>query len=425
MNELNRLILDSLTIVEYKTFLKNALGFYIFNSIDRNDSKLVLRRTKPKDNIARFEKNNKVTYFAYLYNDEKFVDAYYFTNNQYIIKKFSSFYGDELDVYSHFDILRDNVVSFLLMGSKESINSSFIFKNEINAYSIINSIDIGMFRYSFILGTGISSYFNVKKWSDLIDEIKTTLSNGLGTSTKKLEEFQNDIGNTNYILPQIEKDLDRDAYFKIIYDSLYANFNNHMVNIKTNRDLENQTIYQIANILSAQTLFNEKQEVLTFNYDNFLEKVFETNFSNVIVESTYKNHNEKNGKGIKIIHSHGFLPFENFDDIHKESIVLSSFEYMDTYKDYNSYAYRKLYGQLNTTNLIVGNSISDYEEQKVFRNHHNEYLSKYNFALLKKSEELWMDAYKTKYLFSIGIVPLFFSDYSDISKFLKNIILPL
>lgn len=426
MNELNRYILDSLTVFEYKTFLKNALGFHIFNSANRDSNSLVLRRTKPRENNKiHIIKDNSIKYFAFLYDKEECVDAYYFFDSQYETKKFSSSYYDSLDVYTYFDLLKDDIILFLLIGSKETIDLPFIFKNDINAYSIINSIDIGKFRYSFILGTGISSCFSVKKWDELIKEIKHTLSNSLGTSEDKLDEFQNNIANTNYILPQIKKDYDRDEYFKLIYNSLYGKYNNQMIDIKTNPNLENQTIYQIANILSVQTLFNEKQTVLTFNYDNFLEKVFENNFLGVNVESIYKNNSEKSNIGIKIIHSHGFLPFENFDGVHKESVVLSSFEYMDTYKDYNSYAYRKLYEQLNTTNLIVGNSISDYEEQKVFRNHHNEYLSKYSFALLKKSEEPWMDAYKSKYLFSIGIIPLFFNDYPDISHFLRNRILPI
>lgn len=426
MNELNKSILNNLTFAEYKTFLKNALGFYYFNSINRDDSRLVLRRTKPRDNRdIQFKKDNGVIYFAYLYDDEMFIDAFYFSKNQYKTKKFSNLKGDELNAYVYFDQLSDDIILFLLIGSKESIDSPFMFKNDINAYSIINSIDIGKFRYSFILGTGISSYFNVKKWDDLIADIKVSLSRSLRTSEDKLDEFQNNIANTNYVLPQIKKDYDKDDYFEMIYDSLYKNFDKQAINIKTNSNLEDQTIYQIANIVSVQTLFNKKQNVLTFNYDNFLEKVFEINFPNINVESIYKSNNEKNDNGIKIIHSHGFLPMENFDNVHKESIVLSSFEYMDTYKEHNSYAYKKLYEQLNTTNLIVGNSISDYEEQKVFRNHHNEYLSKYNFALLKKSKELWMDAYKSKYLFSIGIVPIFFNDYTDISDFLKNRILPV
>lgn len=420
MNKQNISILDSMTVREYKEFLKNALGFCIFNSLNRNDSKLVLRRTKPKEKFAYIEKDEKITRVAYLYENEGFIDVYYFTNSQYKNKKFSNLNGNELNARTYFDVLKDDIVLFLLIGSKEKVEPQFIFEKITDAYSIINSLDIDKFRYSFILGTGISLCFGVKKWSDLISEIESSLSNDLKTNDDKLLKFQNEIGNTSYILPQVKKDYSRETYFKIIYDSLYANFNNQTIDINTNPDLENQAVYQVANILSAQTLFNEKQEVLTFNYDNFLEKVLEANYSSVTIESVYKNNNEKNDAGIQIVHSHGFLPFEDFDDIHKESIVLSSFEYMDTYKNNNSYAYRKLYEQLNKTNIIIGNSISDYEEQKVFRNHHNEYLSSFSFVLLKKSDELWMDNYKTKYLFSLGVIPLFFNDYQDISNFLRD-----
>lgn len=123
----------------------------------------------------------------------------------------------------------------------------------------------------------------------------------------------------------------------------------------------------------------QKTQILTFNYDNYLEKVLDRNFPQVVVESTYKNRKTKNNAEITIVHSHGFMPLEDYDEVHKNSIILSSFEYMDAYKDGRSYSYKRLYEQLH----------------------------------------------KTRYLFSIGIIPLLFNDALGISKFLKDRITPL
>lgn len=424
MNENNKEILNSLSIKEYKNFIKNALGFIIFNSLNREDH-LVLKSKKPKNFLFEDKNINKKEYIAYLYDDEKLVNAYYVDKENYYKKTFGDFINETYNTYDYFDVIKDSAIFFILLASKEKDDFSYIIKNSNDVNQIIESIDINKFNYSFILGTGISSYFDVMSWDNLIDSIKQKLAQEINTSEDKLEEFQKDIGNTNYIIPQIKKDYDKNTYFNIIYDGLYRRFNFDKVNNQINKDLENQTIYQVANIINVQTIFNERQNVLTFNYDNFLELVLEKSFSQNNVNSIYKNGIVKEDNKINIIHSHGYLPLNGFNQTHKDSIILSSFEYMDAYENSKSYAYKNLYEQLNKTNLIIGNRISDYEEQKVFRNHHKEYLSKYSFALFKKSDEIWMDAYKTKYFFSIGVIPLFFNDFSEITQFLRDRIVPL
>lgn len=417
MNKRNEEILGTLSNNEYQLFLRNALGYKYFINSKYNKNEILIKN-KPKNKNTEI-KDRKKKNIGYLCSNEEIIDEFYYFDDHYKRKVFISAKEGELNVFSYFSNLEDNIIFFLLIACKERIKYQDIFESDNDVYSITKNINIDTNQFSFILGTGVSSYFNVTRWDDLLDIIKEKLVNEINTDKKLLEKFQNEIGNTNYVLPQIKKDYNRESYFNIIHDGLYKNFDINKIDAKINNDLKNQIIYTIAERLSNQVQRNSKQNVLTFNYDDFLEKIFKHNFSNVSVKSIYKGKKEIS-EGINIIHSHGFLPEESSNNEHKESIVLSSFEYMDTYEDSNSYGYKTLYSHLDKTNIIIGNSMADYEEQKVFRNHHKLHLSKYHYALFKKSERQWMDIYKARYLFSIGVIPLFFNKFSEMADFLNN-----
>ena len=107
----------------------------------------------------------------------------------------------------------------------------------------------------------------------------------------------------------------------------------------------------------------------------------------------------------------------------RKEIVLSTYEYFNGYYTSNRYARKKLNDQLKETNLLIGNSVSDYEEQKVFYTNFQNNPSSWHFMFLKKNESPheWMNYYKMCYFARMGIIPVFFNNFSDIPKYLKTL----
>lgn len=182
---------------------------------------------------------------------------------------------------------------------------------------------------------------------------------------------------------------------------------------------------QIARIIVSQQ--DIEQEILTFNYDDYLERIIKKTYKNETkVSSEYEG---KRGKKpttkISVIHSHGYVPYNaegKIKESHRNSIVLSNDEYMDNYSSNSKFSYKSLYNQLDKTNLLVGNSASDYQEQYVLRKHINDFPSKYSFILLTKSKtnSNWMDWFIMMYFLSLGLITIFFEDIEEIENFLKE-----
>lgn len=140
-------------------------------------------------------------------------------------------------------------------------------------------------------------------------------------SQDKLISFEKAVLNTNYIAPQILKSIDSVAYNKVLYSSLYQDFNEKKTSSKYNKEIEDTNLYQVARIMARQ---HGNSRVLTFNYDNVLELVIGNNFNkNIQTRYRYSRANVVNPK-IEIVHSHGYLPFSEDKMPAASSIVLSS-----------------------------------------------------------------------------------------------------
>ena len=73
-----------------------------------------------------------------------------------------------------------------------------------------------------------------------------------------------------------------------------------------------------------------------------------------------------------------------------------------------------LFEHLNETCCFVGNSITDYEEQKVLKKHFDMYPSSFHFAFLYAKSFTSPDVlYKTIFLLKIGVIPIWYKDHKD------------
>lgn len=428
-NECKRL-LNQLSFSEYKTFIRNALGLLFFNTQEYINNHIVLssknRREVNKNNNKEGRFRDAVAY-AYIegkkVNNSEYEFVFYVDKNDYKKRVFrQNEFEETIDSYFLNGKLTDSDLFFLLLVSfDDSDNALFCKKTDLllKTHKDINNILV----YSFILGSGIDYDYGIGKWETLIANIENKTSLLSGVPVADLNQFSKDRCNTNYYTPQILKDISPGDYFCIIRNFLYSSFNERETDFKSEPGIINRNLFQICRIVAAQTAFSANQTILTFNYDDIVEQTLLNSFGKVSF-SSYKNC-EKGAESIIVEHVHGMLPFKGETDKHRKSIVLAHDEYLNNYSASTSYSYSKLYAQLRKRNLIIGNSVADYEEQKVFYNHHKMYLNEFSYALMVKKPVDWLNYYAVVSLYKIGIIPIFFDSYPDMCNYLKTIWSPI
>lgn len=266
----------------------------------------------------------------------------------------------------------------------------------------------------FILGAGTDIDFSIGNWKTLVNNIESEIINRLTCTSKELKDFEGDLCNTNYIAPQILMDMDSNVYRKTIYDTLYkGGYNPAFSNLS--KPIDNTNLYQVARIAAHR---KRPTQILTFNYDDVLETLIASFFKGTTYNSAYKGSRKPlSTPNIEVVHSHGFLPLHG--KTRKHDLVFSSYEYMEAYRRSNSYARKKLSEQLKHTNILVGNSLADYEEQKVFYINHQRNLSHYDYLFLRKHTKDWMNHYIYIYFIKMGVIPVFFDTFDTMNTYLK------
>ena len=425
MNETNYNILKSMNKTEYVTFLKEALGFYHF----LDNKGMQLQGSKNKSN-----KSHTAQEFATLLDLQgKIVNTYFLHVDSNKSLAFFDARGEEYNVATFFDEKFDDSIMFCLLIASKKQKTPFVYDEIIKITPAIDETSIRemldkevetsafflkkeLKRYSFILGAGINKGLGPKNWDDLIKDMRQSVKSLTTLSDKDLDDFKDKICNTTYVIPQILKDLNENEYFKILDQSIYSSFKPYDVMVKRTQVFENTTIYQIARILASNIKDNK---ALTFNYDEILELVLNLNFG-VNASSIFKGRSKVTSLPI-IYHTHGFWPYsETKTKTHKKSIVLSSIEYMESYQSLQDYSAQKLNSFIDDTCILVGNSLSDYEEQKIFKGHHKKNMAQFSFLFLCE-KDVWRRKYYLIYFLQIGVIPIFFKTFDEMVDFLKTL----
>lgn len=425
MDKYNLSMLEHLNKTQYCEFIKYALGLKSF----LDNAEYEIRATdSEKDMQTGIQIKSKDKFIAYKYINGKKTNAYIIKPDDFLNKTFSDMWGEKYSVAEYFSSLWDEYIRVVLYGVY-GINPDMI--RNVN-WVPIKGMEIFKInkspKFDFIIGAGINNGYKLGEWNDLINSMRDEIRAIKGipfpgsSGTDILKNFEEKMLNTNYIAPQILKDLNPREYEYTLYENLYGKFNPTVTDQKFNSDIENTTLYQLVRIAASQA---DNCKILTFNYDNVLEMVLNNNFD-VSNSTTYRYKHSKRtiNPQIEIIHSHGYLPYSEAGRIEPHSIVLSSYEYMEGYERSSAYARRKLNNQLRNTNIIIGNSMTDYEEQKVFFSHHRNYLSDFSYLFTQSSGagNEWMDYYKLIYYWKMGVIPVYFDSYNpEMIDFLKHI----
>ena len=407
---------------QYYDFIRFALGLKYYMLNDGYEVRYKFDETDGTDNssLVSKKKAEREHILAYLYLSGRQKDVFSVRENDFNEKCFHNT-TEQIETATFFDEIDDFLLWSIMMGVLGVENHS------LDTY--LDSVSLGkkLFEtnrpahYRFILGAGVNNGYGLGDWDSLVETIRQKIrflkKIPSGTKPDALAKFEERMSNTNYIAPQILKDLDSSVYYDAIYSNLYSLFDANNTRKSSKSSIEDTTLFQVARIVSE----NENSVVLTFNYDNVLEQVLDNNFKTPYWIDYYKS--RKMTSGLQIIHSHGFYPYGMSGEKYAHAIVFSCFEYMNGYLRAASYARKRLYEHIKQPCILVGNSLSDYEEQKVFFLHHREYLSQFSYLFTTKSDHpnRWMDVYKSIYFLKMGVIPVFFDDFPQMVDYLKTL----
>ena len=315
---------------------------------------------------------------------------------------------------------RDQYIEF--MTSFLENNSDYFKSSGLDMVSIYGrKMDL-----SFIIGAGantdlagqLSKYIKSMPeslggdWDKLVKLINDRIiSHFPAKSLSKLdvEDFNKGMSNVNYFSPEMMKILDNKKYKDIIFGFLYGDKTmsqdvDEYLKETNNPVIKKTYFYKIAKYMEK----HKDSRYLSFNYDDFFDRVY------------------KYAIGVecgKTFNPHGFIKDWRIKSLRKRDsdVILSSFEYMNAYREWHSSARDMTRKHLDFVNVIIGNSLSDYEEQKVFRLKYLKNRSFRSFLIAKELKNRELNYMKDLYFRSIGVIYCPIKDYSEISIFLDKI----
>lgn len=311
------------------------------------------------------------------------------------------------DITSYDDSIASAVIDLLIDACHNDIKVENGIKSIQSLFELRKTNDFG---YRFIVGSGVNYGYDMPLWNDLENQFKKVVD---GIFKKKIcDDISEQTFNNKYGAFQIVKDISYKDYKEILESMI-----NHS---KEPDKSDNSTLTSVAGVLYAQSLKYQdiNQYILTFNYDDLLERALKNCFSEDAV-TIYKNSTATvilPGFSFFVTHSHGFIPKspDPVLKVHYESVVLTTKEYFDNYKKPSSFGYEELYKHLDKICSFVGNGLTDYEEQKVISKHFSDNPSSFHFFYNSlKGSPIEAIIYKTIFLLKIGIIPLWYNSHED------------
>lgn len=246
-----------------------------------------------------------------------------------------------IDYYSFYPIdleKEKDVDNFINFETKNRNNMDLLLK------------DIHDRKISISLGAGVSIEYGSRKWDDLINDFYVEIQrNG---KIDDVQAVQKKIGGTSVINGQFAQENLKD-FMSSLYNGLYLSYTPPISKYNST------TLHYIADLI-VELKDNRRFNVITYNYDNFLEQ--ELNNRNELFNTLFCDTCLIDEK-LSIYHPHGFLPYgispAQYNN-YKDYIVFSESEYHKLYNNPLSWAMvtqQFLYRE--SAYLFIGCSLSD------------------------------------------------------------------
>jgi len=278
---------------------------------------------------------------------------------------------------------------------------------------------------SLILGAGISIYYGLQDWNELIAIMIDTFLKEKTIDYKKDKSALVDIvkKSLNYsplILMRLLKDYLGDKFSKVLYKSFYKNFN---------IEKRSELVEAIINLCNPPRIGIGLRGIINFNFDNILELELKKNLIAYI--PIYQNTDKAQSNKIPIYHLHGYLPLNKSNKSHFDSIIISEESYHKQFTEPFSWQTITLLNYLRDyTCLFIGTSLLDpnlrrlLEISKTNSPKSLHYLIKLDEWSNKISDFKLANAFKfleENSLRSLGVLVIWVKEYSEIPGLLRKI----
>ena len=293
------------------------------------------------------------------------------------------------------------------------------------------------YKVALFLGAGVSMSANMPSWDELVasflvnrfrNESKKNLDDNIVDELARIAKLNSDnspISQTRFIKQNIEPEI----YLELLKESIYHN--------EKSININNDLFEVLTNLIRYENCVYIK-DIITFNFDNLLERKFEQKY---IAYQKFTNYEEiQNQNYVNIYHVHGYIDKEATpDEVDLERIIFSEEQYHKMYNDVYNLSNIKQINALREKNcLFIGCSLSDPNMRRLLDIAYDKSEAKH-YAILKK-EDIKLpnsmskdsNAYllyqnfhlknRNDYFNSLGINVIWIDDYDDIPKILMEII---
>ena len=290
-------------------------------------------------------------------------------------------------------------------------NEDFELKSKSNILVVKKLIEANE-NFALVLGAGVSCDLGAKDWNGLLQHFKKHLSKEKIIMSP--DEVCKRIGDTVLITAELCKDLyknEKDFYWDI-HNGIYCN---HRTPGK---------LYEIDVIASIISKCKDGRNfrVLTYNYDDFLEKSLDKiGLPYTVIYNQFCTPSVK----LPIYHAHGFFPQVNdkkdIQEVYYKSIVLTESNYNELYNHpYDWTISCQLSFFRENTCLFVGSSLSDPNIRRLMQIAKTK--DKVHYAIMIKQKMSIKDlTIISNHFLKLGVEIIWVDDYPDIVSVLKSL----
>ncbi|GAB7211930.1 SIR2 family protein [Dickeya oryzae] len=312
-------------------------------------------------------------------------------------------------------------------------------------------------QFSLFLGAGISSSAGMPDWNTLLNSLFVTyltqeFNGDVAMSDKDVNDIVNRLNGINepsalmaarYLRKGLSKsDGEAKEFIEAVTKNLYKLRD-------SNFPIASELIKSIASMCLPRRTGAKVKSVITYNFDDLLEKQLSSN--SILHRCIYTNNESYDPDELPVYHVHGFLP-ENrkfYDGLDKSTLVFSEEGYHHIYSD--SYHWSNLV-QLNSFRenncLMVGLSMTDpnlrrlldISSKNIERSKHFTFMKRisssefcYEENVGKKlkiienteSAEKFLERHHTlneELMKELGVTIIWYEKYDDIPKFIREVV---
>lgn len=312
---------------------------------------------------------------------------------------------------------------YIYFDTTVEINTDQIYQHSDGLIKLLTNNFVRLPRkFTFVLGAGVSKRYDMPMWNQLLNNYLIQIKRRISYNEDYIFEK---IGDTSLIKAQFVVDnfsqassrKGREYAFCRDLKKLFYSKNKY-------KQLTKSTLRSVVRCIDRN--FDKSDGVLTYNYDDLLERTIEVE-SNRSFQTIYKDEDLEN-KDVNIYHVHGYLPRKgNLKSEHANSIILSEEKYNFLLNNPMSW---QISNQLTRFRenlcILVGLSISDPSLRRLLESVKMSNSTRFHYAIMAKESSDHVPTLQdilavTKHFERIGIHIIWVDNYSDIPAVIDSL----